>query len=130
MSEIETVKLKNGTEEAKPLVVATMLSIKTLMKKQPIAFYDLVLKCRDNSYKPFGINGQVLQDLALLQPDGSVHGSIKNIVLSGAVDMPGGVDIGWGNPVAPDQTDTPEPPSEPSELDEQTKRLLTELHKD
>jgi hypothetical protein len=104
MSEIETVRLKNGAEEAKALVVTIQMAIQGLLRKQPIAFYDMVLLCRDETYKPFGINGQVLADAGLLQQDGSVHGSIKNIILSGAVDMPGGVDIGWGDPVAsPDE---------------------------
>jgi len=41
-----TVKLKNGTVEAKGLVVAVILKLQHLRAELPTALYDLVMKCR------------------------------------------------------------------------------------
>ncbi len=79
---METIKLKNGAVEAKPLVVVMMLSLKHLMDEKPIAFYELVMKCRDPEHKFFGATGQDLQKLNLVGPDGTIHSSVRNIVLS------------------------------------------------
>jgi len=96
--EILTIKLKNGSTEAKPLVrcMATILS--GLMDKNPLAVYELVEKCRDSSHKCWGDTEEVLKDCALLQSDGHVHNSIRNIVLS-AVEGEG-KNFTIGNPVA------------------------------
>gem|GEM_PF-4132711 len=53
MSSIETVILNNGAKEAKSLVDITHLSLKTLITDNPIAFYELVMKCRDNNHALF-----------------------------------------------------------------------------
>ena len=74
--------LKNGQEEFKPLIVVTMLSLRALLAEQPIAFYELVMKCRDRNHQFFGNAGEKLKSLQLVQPGGSIHGSIRNIVLS------------------------------------------------
>jgi len=79
---METVVLKNDAEELKSLVIATMMSLEFLMKEQPIVFYELVMKCRDHNHRFFGNTGEDLEKLALVQPGGSVHDSICNIVLS------------------------------------------------
>lgn len=83
---IETVKLRNGTTETKPLVATVRFAMDRLMESTPIAIYDLTMICRDRSYKPFGKIGPDLQALSLgtMNPDGtmSVHESIRNIVLS------------------------------------------------
>lgn len=81
---METVKLKNGSEEAKSLVNVTMLSLQSLIKDQPIAFYELVEKARNKDHRLFGKTGEVLEDLSLIQSNHALHGSIKNIVLSAA----------------------------------------------
>lgn len=82
---MEAVTLKNGTEELDALVRATMSSLEGLLNKNPIAFYELVMKCRDQNYQPFGNTGQTLHDFALLGPDGNVHVGIRNVVLSAVV---------------------------------------------
>jgi len=75
-------KLKNGSEEASPLITATMMSLYDLMKTDPIAFVDLATKCKDPNYKYFPPCLKILQDLSLVQEDEKIHGSIQNIVLS------------------------------------------------
>jgi len=79
---METVRLRNGAEEAKPLVAVIIMSLERLMNERPLALYDLVMKCRDRAYELFGTNGDYLKDLNLVDQDGSIHESIRNVVLS------------------------------------------------
>ena len=81
---IELVRLKNGIEEAKSLVIIVSDSISRMIKEDPIVLYELVMKCRDRNHRCFGNTADVLKQLALLQSDNSVHSSIRNIVLSSA----------------------------------------------
>ena len=79
---IETVKLKNGTIEAEGLVSVMMFSLRNLLQESPITFYELVMKCRDRDHQFWSDTLKSLQDLHLIQQDGKVHDSIRNIVLS------------------------------------------------
>lgn len=79
---MKSIHLKNGWEEAAPLVATTMLCLKSLIDSNPNAFYELVMKCRDRKHDLFGNAQDVLHERALVEVDGSVHGSIRNIVLS------------------------------------------------
>jgi hypothetical protein len=93
---METVKLKNGTEEAKVAVSAIMLSIKSL---SPIDVYELAMKCRDRKHQIWEPSRKPLQDLKLVAADGSsIHETIRNIVLS-AIEGEG-FDMTIGSPVA------------------------------
>lgn len=76
--EDKNVKLKNGSLVSKVCVVTTMMNLKLLLESNPIAFYELVMKCRDSDHVFFGNTEEVLKGLAL-KPDNSV---VKNIVLS------------------------------------------------
>ena len=95
---MQVVTLKNGAQEPLPLVTATMMSISTLMQENPIAFYELVMKCRDRNHRFFGNSGDVLQRLSLVETGGSVHTSIRNVVLSAAEGD--GLDMCLGSPIA------------------------------
>ncbi len=95
---MDTVRLKNGSEEPNALVAVTMVSLDALLDGHPIAAYDLVMMCRDSNYKPFGGNGKTLRDRALIDESGRVHDSIKNIVLSAAKGD--GMSMTFGSPVA------------------------------
>jgi hypothetical protein len=95
---VEVIRLKNGTEEAKPLVAVTMMSLEHVMDERPLALYDLVMMCRDHDYEPFGTNGDYLKDLRLVEQNGSIHDSIRNIVLSAVKGD--GIDMVLGSPVA------------------------------
>jgi hypothetical protein len=98
---METVVLRNGAEEAEPLVVVTMSTLRLVMKERPLALYDLVMRCRDNNYKFFGGTGGYLVGLALINAGHDVHDSIKNIVLS-AVEGDG-MDMVLRSPVAKEE---------------------------
>lgn len=82
---MEMLKLKNGAEEAEPLVLTTMMILRKLLADKPMVFFDLVLKCRNSSYTMGGSAAAQLQEAALIDHDESIHSSIKNIVLSAAV---------------------------------------------
>lgn len=96
---METVILKNGAEEALPLVDVAMLSLRTLMAEKPIVLYELVQLCRDRKHQLFGKSGDDLHALKLIEKHGDgvgVHDSIRNIVLS-AVEGDG-LEMALGNP--------------------------------
>ena len=78
---METVVLKNGSQEVRTLVVVVMMSLEELIGKDSITFYELVMFCRDQSHKFFGSTQGTLERLGLLQ-NGTVHDSVRNIVLS------------------------------------------------
>lgn len=80
---METVRLKNGTEEAEGLVVAIMLALNNLIDRNAIAFYEFVMKCRNPDHEFFGDCAEHMK--GLLEANGSVHESIRNIVNSAVV---------------------------------------------
>lgn len=82
---MKLVKLKNGQEEAEPLVAVAMQTLREIFTTKPIHFYELVTLCRNSSHKPFGKTGEDLYEMSLLQKDNSgyiVHDSVRNVVLS------------------------------------------------
>lgn len=94
---VKTVWLKNGTEEVAPLVKMTMLLLHKLIKENPIALYELAMVCRDSKHIPFGDTEEELRKQKLLQLDGKVHSSIRNVVLSAVVGD--GFDMSLVNPI-------------------------------
>ncbi|MEX1112326.1 MAG: hypothetical protein WEC84_02580 [Candidatus Andersenbacteria bacterium] len=94
---METVTLKSGAVEAKPAVMATMMSLKHLFESEPIVAYELVMKCRDRNHQFFGNTVDKLKQLSLVQPDGNVHDTIRNIVVSAA--QGDGLDMSLGSPI-------------------------------
>ena len=91
-------KLKNGAEEVKPLVAVTVMALERVLEDRPFAFYDLVRKVRDSRHEIFAPSMEYLTKRGLLEPNGSVHDSVRNIVLSAVTGE--GFDLILGNPVA------------------------------
>lgn len=82
------VKLKNGSFEVFSLVNMIRNGVlPRLMREDPMAFYDLVMKCRDDSYEFFSEKiKESLVDLELIQSvGGKPHASIRNIVICSVV---------------------------------------------
>lgn len=79
---MQPVELKNGASEAEDVVGVAIMSIERLMRTNPIAFYELVMKCRVPAHQFFGNTRQVLMDFALVSLNGDVHDSLRNVVLS------------------------------------------------
>jgi hypothetical protein len=78
---LNMVKLKNCSEVPESMVIVTMLSLETLISTNPIAFYELVQKCRNPKHKMFADTEEDIKGLGLMH-SGSVHECIRNIVLS------------------------------------------------
>ena len=94
------LKLKNGSEEAEPLVKVTMMSLNQLMQGLPGAIdaYELVEKCKDPDHKMFGDSEKHLIDAGLMEGPGRIHDSIRNVVLSAAVGD--GLELHFESPIA------------------------------
>lgn len=96
---MEMLDLKNGSQEPKPLVIVTMMSLERLFNNNPIVFYELVMKARDHQHEFFGDAESALQDLSLLDATGAVHDSVRNIVLSAVTGED--LEMTLGSPFAP-----------------------------
>lgn len=99
---METVILKNGDEVPNVLVATTMLSLRSLLDDNPIAFYELVMSCRDRDHPLWGNTPVVLSACSLIQTSDStgratIHDAVRSIVLSAANG--GGLDMSLGEPV-------------------------------
>lgn len=98
-SKITMVKLKNGSEVAKPVVIALMINLEALMKSNPIAFYELVEKCKNSEHEMFGHTKDVVTEWALIDSNGSVNSAVRDVVLSAVEGEE--LSMSLGNPVAP-----------------------------
>lgn len=96
MPRVAEVELKNGSKAPLPIVDASMMSFSALMKKNPIALYELVQKCKDNQHKLWVGTEPVLKDLGLLDGNGGTHRSVCDVLLS-AVTCDG-LDMAIGSP--------------------------------
>lgn len=96
--EIREVTLKNGSEIPEPLVTVTMVSLQDLIKSNPIAFYELVMRCRDRDHRLFGNTGEVLKSFALVESNGEIHDAVRDIVLSATEGE--GLEMSLGSPLA------------------------------
>jgi len=84
MKQQATVELKNGAIEVRSIVVTVYFLLEDLLQttRGAIAFHDLVSLCRDSKYHLQDGQKEYLIESGLLQQNGTVHSSIKNIVLS------------------------------------------------
>jgi len=95
---VPMVKLKNGSEVPKPVVVTTMMSLEALMEKNPIAFYELVEKARNPKHPMFGNTQDVVAKWALIDLSGVIHSAVRDVILSAVSGDE--LDMRLGNPVA------------------------------
>lgn len=101
---LEVVTLRNGAQEAKPLVAIIWAGIRKLLDDPMgggIVMYELVMKCRDSNHQFFGNTGDRLKALRLVELNGAVHNSIRNIVLSSAEGE--GLQMSFRCPVADEE---------------------------
>ncbi|MDI6758871.1 MAG: hypothetical protein QMD94_04285, partial [Candidatus Omnitrophota bacterium] len=105
-SAIQLVKLKNRAMEPEDVVMAAMLSLEQL-RQHPKGFvlvHELRAKARDPQYKFFGDDTEAkLKKIKLIQSNGEIHESIRNVVLSAVVGD--GLDIHLVSPLAEDGDD-------------------------
>ena len=97
-----TVRLRNGTEEERPLVATVHHGLQELWNEgQVMTVYELVCLCRNREHKLFGNTGQTLVDIGLVHrydDQYNIHDAIRNIVLSCVRGE--GADMTIGNPLA------------------------------
>jgi hypothetical protein len=82
MNKQNVVELKNGSKEAESLVQATIFTLKSLKERNPIALYELVQIARNKDHIVFGNLDEELKRLNLIDHNGTMHSSIRNIILS------------------------------------------------
>jgi len=101
---LSPVRLKNGDEVPEVMVKVVMLSLKTLNETYPIAFYELVMACRDREHVLFGNSHEILARLTLIEEIDDtgrprIHDLTRSIVLSAAEGEE--LDMRLVSPVAP-----------------------------
>ena len=81
---MKLIKLKNGTEEVEVLVKSTMGSLRGMIHSNPIHFLEFVYLVRDKNHEVWGGETTLQSFIAigLMNEDLTIHGSIRNIVLS------------------------------------------------
>jgi hypothetical protein len=104
----ESMKLRNGIEEASPFVVRVQKSLEDLLKDgQLTVLIDLVALCRDPAHGLFGPTARILIEKDLIEetncfPGHKVRAYIRNIVL--ACVEGDGVDMRLVSPVAKEKS--------------------------
>ena len=78
----ETVTLRNGTDEAKPLVAVQMMVLERMFDEEPMLLFDLVMLARDRDYWDtiWPEHQQKLIERNQVNADGSMHSSTRNII--------------------------------------------------
>jgi len=79
---MKELKLKNGGVELDVCIAAMTMAMESLLAETPIAFFDLVMKARDDTHELFGNSQDILRKAALLEPGGTMRQDTRNIVLS------------------------------------------------
>ena len=74
--------LRTGEEVPAALASVVMISLETLMKQNPIAFYELVQISRNPKHKLFGNTADVLRQSALIETNGQPCDATRLIVLA------------------------------------------------
>ena len=95
--QIKPIRLANGSIVPDVTVEVTMFCLKELITSNPIAFYELVTKCRDEKHQLFGNTEEILMHAGLIQTPGGIHDSIRNVVLSAAKGD--GLEMALGSPL-------------------------------
>lgn len=96
--EVEMVMLLNGKPAPKPLVMSVNAAIEIMFQEKILAFWMLVFFCRRETTSIQGSCREYLIDAMILERDGSVHPSIRDIVLSSTTGE--GLFIKYRNPIA------------------------------
>jgi hypothetical protein len=95
---MQTIKLKNGAEEADMLVRVTTAILASLMEENPILFYELVMKARDSRHECFGKTGEELRKREFIDQNGRMHDSLRNVIVSAVSGD--GLEMTLGSPIA------------------------------
>jgi hypothetical protein len=93
---MRSVSLRNGSTEKGELVAITSLALRGLPRETLVEFREVI---RNPNFKISDKSRRILKDKALMENNGSVQSSIKNVVLSAVQDE--GEDTKLVNPLKP-----------------------------
>ena len=82
MNLLALTRLQNGSEEPSISVAVTMMALKNLIQDDPLSFFELVSKARDRGHEIPPHQTNVLVGLHLMEPEGTLHQTIRNVILS------------------------------------------------
>lgn len=97
-TDVEHVKLKNGSTEAKTLVLATMTTLRYLFSRDPVLAEELVCKARNPDHVLWANTAPSLRKLGMITLGGGIHESVRNVVLSAVSGKD--ADLTLGDPLA------------------------------
>lgn len=103
---MQMVALNNGSVEPQPAVIATFMSLSGLWKggiSGMCAVIDLVDRCKNPQHRIDQESERTLKSLALLEHDGRIHETVRNIALSAAKGD--GPDMVLISPIKPSDDD-------------------------
>lgn len=93
--EDRTVTLKNGAVEFGPLVSGMRIILQDLVRNEPIPFYELVMVARNPQHQVFSERiSERLKSLNLLEGDGRMHESVRNVIRSAVTGEDLGMELG------------------------------------
>ena len=94
---MELMKLRNGSEVAKPIVTYAMMATKRLAEELPFVLFEAVKMARNPDYKPSVEICETLESYGLLK-DGEMRRAVRDVIASAASGE--GWDVTIGSPVA------------------------------
>lgn len=102
---MDMVQLRNGSEETESIVRVVTAGLQNILKNTmgALAFHDLVVLCRDPEREETSSTRMTIDELkenGLVQVDGTVNQSIRNVVLSSAEGE--GLEMQFVSPIAED----------------------------
>jgi hypothetical protein len=84
MLALTSISLKCGARVSRGAALTVHHNIKTLVRENPYAVYDLYQRCIDPKFKfvknPLGDSQQILKERRLLQENGSVHQEVQKMI--------------------------------------------------
>jgi len=80
---MNVVTLKTGKEEVEALVTVTRMTLSLMLElSESILFYEAVMIAKDHNHDPWGDSKDKLKVYGLLESDGRMHDSVRNIILA------------------------------------------------
>jgi hypothetical protein len=90
---LDSVQLRNGVKMPRIAVNVTMMRLKPLIESDYEAFRALVEKSRNPDYQIQAAELEKLSDMALIDADGTVQSTVRDVVLSAAVGEGSAIDL-------------------------------------
>jgi len=93
------VELTTGQREHAGLVAVVHMALSHAFATDPLMAYDVVMRAREPNYKFFGSAEERAKRAALVDDNGVMHGSVRNIILAAVTGD--GLDMQLRSPIKP-----------------------------